>query len=100
MKSFAFGFAYVLIYTTPIQVLYLLWIGWVIMTTEHGLLSLSTSIFLEENISFLYHWLYSWFWQSWLDFWWGFPAIMLGGFKLVGSTLFGWWLLNVARKMD
>lgn len=100
MKSFAYGFAYVLIYTTPIQVLYLLWIGWVVITTEHSLLSLSTSIFLEENISFLYHWLYSWFWQSWLDFWWGFPAIMLGGFKLVGSTLIGWWLLNVARKMD
>jgi len=100
MKSFTFGFAYVLIYTTPIQVLYLLWIGWEVMTTDHSFLSLSTGIFLEENISFLYYWLYSWFWQSWLDFWWGFPAIILGSVKLIGNTLFGWWLLNVARNMD
>ena len=100
MKTFIYGFAYFLIYTTPIQVLILLWIGGVIVTTEHSWLSLSAGIFLRENIPFLYHWMYSWFWNAWLDFWWSFPACILATVKLVINTLIGFWLLRIARAMD
>jgi hypothetical protein len=64
MKTFVYGFAYLLIYTTPIQVLFLLWVAVLIATTDHSWLSLSTGIFLRDNIPFLYHWLYSWFWNA------------------------------------
>jgi hypothetical protein len=100
MKTFVYGFAYLLIYTTPIQVLFLLWVAGLIVITDHSWLSLSTGIFLRDNIPFLYHWLYSWFWNAWLDFWWGFPALILGTIKLVTNTLIGIWLLRKARAMD
>jgi len=100
MKTFVYGFAYLLIYTTPIQVLFLLWVAGLIATTDHSWLSLSTGIFLRDNIPFLYHWLYSWFWNAWLDFWWGFPALILGTLKLVTNSLIGIWLLQKARAMD
>ncbi|SVC59900.1 uncharacterized protein METZ01_LOCUS312754 [marine metagenome] len=100
MKTFIYGFAYFLIYTTPIQALFLLWIGGLIATSDHTWFSLSTGIFLRENIPFLYHWVYSWFWNAWMDFWWGFPACILGTLKLIANTLIGIWLLRLARAMD
>ena len=100
MKTFVYGFAYLLIYTTPIQVLFLLWVAGLIVITDHSWLSLSIGVFLRDNIPFLYHWLYSWFWNAWLDFWWGFPALIMGTIKLVTNTLIGIWLLRKARAMD
>ena len=100
MKTFVYGFAFFLIYTTPIQTLFLLWMVGMVVIPDHSWLSLSTGIFLPDNILFLYHWLYSWGCNAFLDFWLSFLALILGTIKLVANTLFGINLLQKARGVD
>lgn len=99
VKNFTLGLAYFLIYTTPIGAGFLLWIFWVVFSTDYTLLSLSTHVFLQEKLNFLHVWVYSWFWNALLDFFWSFPAAILTSFKLVINTLLGFWLLRVGRSM-
>ena len=68
MRSFGIGFAYLCIYTTPIQIFFIGWILSMIIQTEYGIFTLSTKIFLVEKLKFLHDWVYSWFWNAWLDF--------------------------------
>ena len=100
MKTFLLGFAYFLIWTTPVQVGFVLWVLWDIVATDYSLLSLSMGEFLQDNLLFLHTWVYSWFWNAWLDFWWQFPAIIMTTLKLLINTWLGFWLLPVAREMD
>ena len=51
MRAFLIGFAYFLIYTTPIGAGFLIWVFWIIFSTDHSILSLSTDILLQENLS-------------------------------------------------
>lgn len=99
MRSFLIGFALFLIWTTPISIAFNGWILWEVITSEHTAMSLTMHIFLTENLNFFHVWIYSWFWNDLLDFFYVFPAIVLAGLKLIGNTLIGWWLLPVARAM-
>ena len=50
MASFLKGFAYLLIYTTPIQIGFLIWILVIIFTSDFSLMSLSTNdFFISED---------------------------------------------------
>ncbi len=99
MKTFLIGLAYFLIYTTPIGVGFTLWIYWEIVASDHTFWSLSMNIFLIDHLEFLRDWLYSWFWNDWLDFWWALPAAILSTVKLTINTVLGFWLLPVAKAM-
>ena len=46
-------------------------------------LLLSTKIFLVEKLKFLHDWVYSWFWNDFLDFWYKFPALIMVILKTV-----------------
>ena len=99
VKSFLLFIAYACIWTTPIGVGYLLWVLWVILNSDFTFLTLTTSLFLEEHLPWLKAWIYSWFWNAWLDFWWSFPAFILGTVKVVANTILGFWLLPIAKRM-
>jgi len=99
VNSLLIGLAYILIYTTPIQLAFLAWILWVIFSSDYTFLSLSTNIFLADNLPWLREWIYSWFWNLWLDFWWSFPALILGFVKLAANTVIGFWILSKIRKL-
>ena len=99
MRTLLLGLAYFIIYTTPILVMFLLWVLWEFFSTDYTILSLTGHIFLKENLLFLYDWIYSWFWNDWLDFWYSFPIIILATIKLIINTWLGFWLLHVAKNM-
>ncbi|MBQ82100.1 MAG: hypothetical protein CMD59_01035 [Gammaproteobacteria bacterium] len=100
MTSFLKGLAYLLIYTTPIQIGFLIWILVIIFTSDFSLMSLSTNDFLSLKIPWLKDWIYSWFWNVWLNFWWGFPAFIMVSLKTVLNYLIGIWLMNKVKELE
>ena len=53
MQKFLMGLAYFLIYTTPIGIGFLLWVIWIIASTDYTIMSLSADKFFVENIPIL-----------------------------------------------
>jgi hypothetical protein len=53
--------------------------------------------------TFLVHiknWIYTWFWNSFLDFVWSLPAAIMITLKLIINSWLGFWLLPVANKLN
>jgi len=93
MNKAGLYFAYILIYTSPIQVGFILWQLWIVLTSDYTFFGLSTKEFLVDNLKFLHDWIYSWFWNALLDFFYQFPAVVMSTLKLVVNTCLGYWLL-------
>ena len=94
-------FAYFLVYTTPIQLFFCFWVYSFLFTTEHSLLSFTTSEFYD--LTFLKHiktWLYSWFWNDLLDLLWSLPAAIMETLKFIINTWLGFWLLPIAKRLN
>ena len=100
MISFLKGLAYLLVYTTPIAIGFLLGILVVIFTTDYTLINLSTNDFVGEKFPWFKDWIYSWFWNAWLNFWWKFPIFIIGFLKTVANYLIGIWLMNKVVKIE
>ncbi len=94
MNKAGLYFAYMLIYTSPIQVGFILWQLWIVFTSDYTFFGLSTKEFLVDNLKFLHDWVYSWFWNALLDFFYQFPALVMSTLKLVVNTWLGYWLLD------
>lgn len=94
MNKAGLYFAYILIYTSPIQVGFILWQLWIVFTSDYTFFGLSTKEFLVDNLKFLHDWVYSWFWNALLDFFYQFPAVVMSTLKLVVNTWLGYWLLE------
>ena len=94
MKCLVLGFGYFCIYTTPIQLFLLGWILLYIFQTPYGFLDLSSKIFLKQNLEFFHDWIYSWFGNAYLDFWWQFPAFIMLTLKTILSTWLGFYLVK------
>ena len=94
MNKAGLYFAYILIYTSPIQVGFILWQLWIVLTSDYTFFGLSTKEFLVDNLKFLHDWVYSWFWNALLDFFYQFPALVMSTLKLIVNTLLGYWLLE------
>ena len=93
MNKAGLYFAYILIYTSPIQVGFILWQLWIVFSSDYTFFGLSTKEFLVDNLKFLHDWVYSWFWNALLDFFYQFPALVMSTLKLVVNTWLGYWLL-------
>ena len=93
MNKVGLYFAYILIYTSPIQVGFILWQLWIVLNSDYTFFGLSTKEFLVDNLKFLHDWIYSWFWNVLLDFFYQFPALVMTTLKLVVNTWLGYWLL-------
>ena len=98
MKQIGLGFAYLCIYTTPIQIGFILWQLIIIYTSDYTFLSLSTKEFLVDNLKFLHDWIYSWFWYALLDFFYQFPAVIMTSLKTVVNYYLGFWLLDKCKN--
>ena len=94
MRSLGLGFAYLCIYTTPIQIGFIIWQLFIIFTTDYSFLNMSTKEFLVDNLKFLHDWIYSWFWNAFLDFFYQFPAVVMSIIKTVVNYYLGFWLLD------
>ena len=104
MKPFLIIFAYLCIWTTPLQLIFFGWGLVIVLNTELTILSLTNAVFLSENIP----WLYSLAKTIWYFI---FPDVVANWFlglpftlhmlvKGIFSTWLGLWLLPVARKMS
>jgi hypothetical protein len=97
MFPFLKTFAFICIWTTPLQLAFVLWGIGIVVITDHSVLSLSNIEFLENYLSFflpIIDWLYTWFWNAFLDWLLFLPMIIHGTFKAMLSTLLGFWILK------
>ncbi len=102
MNKFLLGFAYLCIYTTPIQVGFLFWFGWIIFSTDYTFLSLSTNEFLTDNLLIVKELVfkYLFFLKPVYQFFWQFPAIIMSIIKTLLSTWLGFYLLRIVKKRN
>ena len=102
MKKFLIGFAYLCIYTTPIQMGFIIWIAWIIFSTDYTLLSLSTDEFLTEYLLIIKEFVFKYLslLKPIYQFFWQFPAIIISIIKTIISTLLGFWLLPIAKGLN
>ena len=102
MKKFLIFFAYLCIYTTPIQIGFLFWIAWIIFSTDYTLLSLSTDEFLTENLLILKEFVFKYLslLKPIYEFFWQFPAIIISVIKTIINTWLGFWLLPIAKGLN
>ena len=102
MKKFLIGFAYLCIYTTPIQIGFLIWIAWVIFSTDYTLLSLSTDEFLTEYLLIIKEFIFKYLslLKPIYQFFWQFPAIIISIIKTIINTWLGFWLLPIAKELN
>tara|TARA_Y100000768_G_scaffold365953_1_gene327698 strand:- start:2133 stop:2429 length:297 start_codon:yes stop_codon:yes gene_type:complete len=98
MRQIGLGFAYLCIYTTPIQIAFIIWQLIIIFTSDYTFLNLSTKEFLVDNLKFFHDWIYSWFWNAALDFFYQFPAIVMTSLKTVINYYLGFWLLDKCKQ--
>ena len=101
MITFLRIFAYICIWTTPFQVGFVLWGIGIVALTDYTVLSLSNIEFIRNYVSFfipLVDWLYTWFWNTLLDWLFSLPIILHGTLKSVFTTLLGLWILKYIKK--
>lgn len=73
----------------------------VLKYTSNSFLSFSTSDFMDLTfLRIVKAWMYSWFWNGFLDFVWGLPAAIMITLKLLVNAALGAWLLPVAKKLN
>ncbi len=94
-------FAYFLIFTTPIQIFFCLWVYSFLFYSDYGLLTFSTSDFMDQTfLVYIKLWMYSWFWNGFLDLVWSLPATIIVTLKLIVNSWLGFWLLPIARRLN
>ena len=89
--------AYFCIGTTPIQIIVVLWGIQVVISSDYGIFSLSNIEFIKNYLTLvipIVDWLYSWFWNAWLDFVFSLPLILSQTLKAIFSTWLGFWILK------
>jgi hypothetical protein len=97
MKPFLTIFPYFCIWTTPFQVAIVIWGILIVATTDYGILSLTGIEFFTHYLQFfmvIIDWLYTWFWNPYLDFVIAIPIIFTTAIKAVFSTWLGFWILG------
>ena len=103
MKSFLTIFAYLCIWATPLQLIFIIWGLVIVFNTELTILSLSNEVFYSENLPRVYSLIKTiWYFvlpdvfASWLL---AFPFTIHILVKGIFSTWLGLWLLPIAKKM-
>ena len=100
MINFLKGFAYLCIWTTPLQIALILWGTWIVLTSNYSVISLTNFEFFKNYLTFfmaVIEWLYSWFWNPAIDFALLIPMVMHQTIKAITSTWLGFYIL---KKLD
>ena len=71
-------------------------------STDYTLLSLSTDEFLTENLFIIKEFVFKYLslLKPFYEFFWQFPAIIMGFIKTIISTWLGFWLLPIAKELN
>ncbi len=103
MRGFLLAVAYFLMYTTPVQLGFVVWSAWVVLTTDETVLSLTNDVFLRDHLPLFYAhlkpWLYSFLWNPLLDFAFSLPIVLHASLKAVVNTLISLVLFSVVRDL-
>ncbi|PCH62344.1 MAG: hypothetical protein COC19_03045 [SAR86 cluster bacterium] len=94
-------FAYFCLITTPFQVALVLWGGWLVITTDYTIFSLSIAEFIANYFTIiepLMDWLYGWIFNDLLNFVLSLPLIISQSLKALISTYLGLWILKTFKK--
>ena len=103
MKKSLLFFAYICIWVTPLQLIFIIWGLVIVFNTELTILSLSNEVFLSENLPRVYslvktilYFVLPDVFASWLL---AFPFTIHMLVKGIFSTWLGVWSLPIAKKM-
>ena len=94
-------FAYICIWTTPLQIAIVLWGLGIVALTDYSILSLTNIEFIRNYVGLflpIFEWLYTWFWNAFLDWLFSLPIILHQTLKSIFTTWLGFWILkNINR---
>ena len=92
----------VLIAGSTIELLVLFWVLVYIGISDYSLWGLSFDAFWREQLSAIYfvkEWLYSWFWNDALNFFFVYlPAVVFLSVRTTVTSVLGFWALNASRR--
>lgn len=94
-------FAYICIWTTPLEIALVLWGIGIVAVTDYSIMSLSNIEFIRNYLGFLLpiiEWAYTWFWIALLDWVFSLPIILHSTVKAILSTWLGFWILKNIKK--
>ena len=91
-----------LLCASSIELLILFWVLLYIAISDWSLWSLSFDAFWREQLSAIYfikEWLYSWFWNDVLNFFFVFlPAVVFLTLRTTITTVIGFWALAASKR--
>ncbi len=91
-----------LLCASSIELLILFWVFVYIAISDWSLWSLSFDVFWREQLSAIYfikEWLYSWFWNDVLNFFFVFlPAVVFLTLRTTITTVIGLWALAASKR--
>jgi len=94
--------AYFLLVISTIETVFIIWVVGYALSSDWTLWSLSFNDFWKEQLSAIYfikEWIYTWFWNDFLDLLFVFlPAVVFLGIRTTFTTVLGFWALAVSRK--
>jgi len=101
-KRFLRILGYFLLWASSVELLILFWVLVYIAISDWSLWSLSFDDFWREQLSAIYfikEWLYSWFWNDLLNFFFVFlPAVVFLTLRTTITTVLGFWALAASKR--
>jgi len=101
-KQFLKILGYFLLCVSSVELLILFWVLAYIAYSDWSLWSLSFDVFWREQLSAIYfikEWLYSWFWNDLLNFFFVFlPAAVFLTLRTIITTVLGFWALTASKR--
>ena len=101
-KQFLKFLGYFLLCVSAVELLILFWILVYIAISDWSLWGLSFDVFWREQLSAIYfikEWLYSWFWNDFLNLFFVFlPAVVFLTLRTTITTVLGFWALAASKR--
>ena len=101
-KQFLKFLGYFLLCASSVELLILFWVLVYIAISDWSLWSLSFDVFWREQLTAIYfikEWLYSWFWNDFLNLFFVFlPAVVFLTLRTTITTVLGFWALTASKR--
>lgn len=101
-RPFLKYFGYWLLCGSFVELLLLIWIVGYAWVSDSSLWSLSLDIFWKEQLTSIYfvkEWLYTWFWNDAMNFFFVFlPAVVFLSIRTTITSVLGFWALSASRR--
>ncbi len=101
-KQFLKFLGYFSLCASSVELLILFWVLVYIEISDWSLWSISFDVFWSEQLSAIYfikEWLYSWFWNDFLNLFFVFlPAVVFLTLRTTITTVLGFWALTASKR--